>query len=114
MNFKEMEKVAKAYNDLNAKREKLAEENYRRREEERFEALRTVLEKPETVELLNILLGEKECQRHYGRNGGFKMLMDYDVRSIEFDVRVVNFGNEECYPSDEDYAAADKELGIEA
>lgn len=111
-----METIAKTYKDLTVKREKLAKENYKRREDARVDALREALPKAETVALLTLLLGEKKCQSLYGRDGGFRELIDYNVANVEFDVRVVEFGREEdyCYPSEEDYAAADKELGIEA
>ena len=114
MTYKEMEAAAKAYNDIKAKREKLAKENCEKREYERTQALREALANQENVKLLNLLLGEKKCAELYGNNGGFRELMNYNVANIEFDVRVVEFEHKGYYPSAEDYAEADKELGIEA
>ena len=114
LTFAEMQDIAKTYNDLKAKREKLAKESCEKREFQRVEALREALANQENVKLLNLLLGEKKCAALFGRYGGFRELMDYNVANVVFEVRVVEFGNEECYLSDEDYAAADKELGIEA
>ena len=114
LTFAEMHNIAKTYNDLKAKREKLAKESCEKREFQRVEALREALANQENVKLLNLMLGEKRCAELYGHNGGFRELMDYNVANIEFDVRVVEFEHRGYYPSAEDYTEADKELGIEA